>query len=67
MNVCDILFFDLHFRQSDTVQRTVDEVRKQYANIKQRGMPDINSISIHQLEKRLILICRSIEMVESNL
>jgi hypothetical protein len=41
MNVCDILFFDLHFSQSDTVQRTVDEVRKQYANIKQRGMPDI--------------------------
>jgi hypothetical protein len=36
MNVCDILFFDLHFSQSDTVQRTVDEVRKQYANIKQR-------------------------------
>ena len=60
MNVCDILLFDLHFSQSDTVERTVDEVQKQYANIKQRGMPDINSILIHELEKRLILICRSI-------
>ena len=60
MHVCDILFFDLHFSQSDIVQRMVEEVWKQYANIRQRGMPDINSISLHQLEKRVILICRAI-------
>lgn len=27
-----------HFRQSCTISRTVEEIKKQYANIKQRGM-----------------------------
>ena len=44
MHVCDILFFDLHFSQSDIVQRMVEEVWKQYANIRQRDMPDINTL-----------------------
>lgn len=27
-----------HFRQSCTISRTVEEIKKQYANIKQKGM-----------------------------